>query len=109
MQLSETSCQAFDVSVLQGSAVTLRQHPLGFAAGEKHDVIVFMRKPHGDETDLLAIDTLMREAGWRKSLLSLIFVLSDQSRVLNGDTILDGSYRAALEYGGSIIVCDEAD
>ena len=97
----------FDVGVFQGSAVSLGDHPLGYMAGERHDVIVFLRQFRGDEADPLAMETSMRHAGWRKSLLSLLFVLSGRSDALANDATLQGSYRSALEHGAAVIVCDE--
>lgn len=95
----------FDIGVFQGSAVSLDHHPLGYAAGERHEVIVFLRQPRGDDTDSLAMEKLMRHAGWRKSLLSLLFVLSNPSNALERDETLHDSYRNALEHGAAVIVC----
>lgn len=97
----------FDVGVFQGSAVSLDGHPLGYGAGERHDVIVFLRQFRGNDADPLAMEKSLRHAGWRKSLLSLLFVLSDRSDALDRDEILQGSYRSALEHGAAVIVCDE--
>lgn len=103
----------FDIGVFQGSAVSLDHHPLGYAAGERHEVIVFLRQPRGNDTDSLALEKLMRHAGWRKSLLSLLFVLSNPSdapsdalaNALERDETLHDSYRNALEHGAAVIVC----
>lgn len=107
MCVSETIDPRFDVGVFQGSAVSLERHPLGYAAGERHGVIVFLRQLAGDETDPLAVERVMRHAGWRKSLLSLLFVLPDQAPELATDATLQDSYRRALADGAAVIVCRE--
>ena len=108
MQVSAVTDQAFDVSVFQGSAVSLEQHPLGYPAGERHDLILFLRQDGDDAADPLILEQLMRRAGWRKSMLSLIFVLSDRPMAIEGDDALTGSYRHAVEHGSALIICGEA-
>lgn len=107
MHVSVSIDQAFDVSVFQGSAVSLEQHPLGYPAGERHDLILFLRQDNGDAADPLAVEQLMRRAGWRKSVLSLILVLTDRPSPAVGDDALAGSYRHAVEHGSALIVCGE--
>ncbi|HWU01065.1 MAG TPA: hypothetical protein VN229_25725 [Terriglobales bacterium] len=97
----------FDVSVFQGSAVTDDKHPLGYVAGERHDLILFLRQPKGNPADPVAIEKLMRHAGWRKSMLSLLMVLTDRSDAFGIDHALQDSYQNALKDGAAVIVCGE--
>ncbi|HVJ42822.1 MAG TPA: hypothetical protein VM639_15065 [Dongiaceae bacterium] len=98
----------FDVSVFQGSAISSDRHPLGYAAGERHDLILFLRQPKGHEADPVVIEKLMRHAGWRKSMLSLLLVISDQTDAFGVDAALQDSYRSALEDGAAVVVCGNA-
>jgi len=98
----------FDVSVFQGSAVSSDRHPLGYPAGERHDLILFMRQPKGHEADPVAIEKLMRHAGWRKATLSLLIVVSDKTDAFDTDTALQDSYRNALAEGAAVVVCGSA-
>ncbi|HEX9447887.1 MAG TPA: hypothetical protein VF920_07895 [Dongiaceae bacterium] len=107
MQVSQAVAQSFDVSVFQGSAVSQAQHPLGYEPGERRRLIVFLRQPRGNDTDMIEVERLMRRAGWRKAMLSLIVVLNDLPPMLDGDLALRSSYRDALETGGSVIVCGD--
>lgn len=95
----------FDVSVFQGSAVSADKHPLGYGAGERHDLILFLRQPKGHQADPVAIEKLMRHAGWRKAMLSLLMVLSDRSDAFGIDRALQDSYDSALQDGAAVIVC----
>lgn len=108
MCVSQTIDPRFGVGVFQGSAVSLDRHPLGYAPGERHEVIVFLRQPQGDEADPLVVEQVLRHAGWRKSLLSLLFVLPEHASQLQADDALQDSYRRALEDGAAVIVCSEA-
>lgn len=105
MQVSQNTGNSFDICVFHGSAVSLDRHPLGYAPGERHDLIVFLRQSSGDDADPMAVEHLMRQAGWRKSMLSLLFILPNHSAAVDRDAVLRGSYHDALEYGGAIIVC----
>jgi hypothetical protein len=107
MGISQNIDTGFDVGVFQGSAVSIDRHPLGYAAGERHELIVFLRQPPGDDTDPVTVESVMRHAGWRRSMLSLLFVLPDRSPALAGDETLQDSYRNALEHGAAVIVCRE--
>lgn len=97
----------FDVSVFQGSAISSERHPLGYVAGERHDLILFLRQPKGHQADPVAIEKMMRHAGWRKSMLSLLMVLTDRTEAFGIDRSLQDSYQNALKDGAAVIVCGE--
>jgi hypothetical protein len=107
MQVSQVDDSSFDVSVFQGSAVSLAPHPLGYQPGERRDLIVFLRQPRGNDADMLAVERLMRRAGWRKAMLTLMLVLDDLPPVIDRDPALRDSYHDALENGGAVIVCGD--
>ena len=98
----------FDVRVFQGSAVSAPRHPLGYPAGERHDLIVFVRHEAGSDDDMMAVESLMRKAGWKRAILSQPMVLSHVPPPISGDDTLRNSYHDAMAHGGAVLICREA-
>jgi hypothetical protein len=97
----------YHIRVFQGSAIATPHHLLGYPAGEQRDVIVFVRQEAGKEDDLLALEVLMRRAGWKRAVFSRMLTLSDLPPSVDGDETLRNTYQDAMAHGGALLVCGE--
>lgn len=97
----------YHVRVFQGSAIADAGHALGYPVGERRDLILFLRQEEGIDDDLVALEKLLRGAGWLRAVFSQVLTLSELPPPMDGDATLRNSYLDAMDHGGALLVCGE--
>lgn len=91
-----------EVHIFMAVAKASAGNELGYASGQKHALLIFVRQPYGSDHDWTRAEEIATNSGW--SDVDISKAGSIESENVNGkDEIISASYEEALEAGSSII------